>query len=165
MPEQPSYLGYQEYKNPEIAQGLLPATLRQLTGLGEGECELVLMEEVSVEGREEDGHHEVLEVAECGGTQNELVEKLEKSGVLQWTLEFKLGCISLEDDPRERWPKTVTTPETIKKGHNIVCEIAEAVGISEEKMRNIFHEELGTRKLCAMWVAHLLNAYQKQMPK
>ena len=43
-----------------------------------------------------------------------------------------------------------------------VYEIAETVGISEEKVRHILHEELGMRKLCARWVPHLLNADHKQ---
>ncbi|UYV74798.1 hypothetical protein LAZ67_12001016 [Cordylochernes scorpioides] len=65
--------------------------------------------------------------------------------------DFKRGRTSLEDDLREGQPKTTTTLETIEKIHNIVLddrrvklgEIAEAVGISEERVRNILHEELG----------------------
>ena len=68
--------------------------------------------------------------------------------------------MSLKDDPREGRPKTATTPETIEKVRDIVldnrrvkvCEIAEAVGISEERVRNILHEELGMRKLYARWM-------------
>ncbi|XP_014478528.1 PREDICTED: putative uncharacterized protein FLJ37770 [Dinoponera quadriceps] len=90
-----------------------------------------------------------------------------------WAAEFKRGRTSLEDDSREGRPKTATTLETIEKVHYIVlddrrvkvCEIAEAVGISEEMMRNILQEELGMRKLCARWVPYLLNADQKQMRK
>ncbi|XP_014487254.1 PREDICTED: uncharacterized protein LOC106751024, partial [Dinoponera quadriceps] len=88
------------------------------------------------------------------------------STVKKWAAEFKRGRTSLKDDPCEGRPKTATTPETIEKVHNIVlddrrvkvCEIAEAVGISEERVRNILQEELGMRKLCARWVPHLLNA-------
>ncbi|UYV70588.1 hypothetical protein LAZ67_7003622 [Cordylochernes scorpioides] len=53
-----------------------------------------------------------------------------------------------------RTAKTATTPETIEKVHNIVlddrrvCEIAEAVGIWEERVWRILHEELGMQKLC-----------------
>jgi len=43
-----------------------------------------------------------------------------------------------------------------------VYEIAETVGISEERVRHILHEELGMRKLCARWVPYLLNADHKQ---
>ncbi|XP_014483746.1 PREDICTED: uncharacterized protein LOC106746967 [Dinoponera quadriceps] len=91
----------------------------------------------------------------------------------EWAAEFKRSRTSLEDDPREGRPKTATTPETIEKVLNIVLddrrvkvyEMTEAVGISEERVRSILHEELGMRKLCARWVPHLLNADQKQMRK
>ena len=58
--------------------------------------------------------------------------------------------------------------QKLSKSHNIVfkvkmCEIAEAVGILEERVQNILHEELGMRKLCTRWVPHLLNADQKHM--
>ncbi|XP_014486574.1 PREDICTED: putative uncharacterized protein FLJ37770, partial [Dinoponera quadriceps] len=84
------------------------------------------------------------------GTFEEIHPKLTKvygnsapsiSTVKKWAAEFKRGRTSLKDDPRKGRPKTATTPETIEKVHNIVlddrrlkvCEIAEAVGISEEK--------------------------------
>ena len=62
------------------------------------------------------------------------------SAIKNLAAKFKHGHTLLEDGPREEWPKTATTPETIEKVHIIVlddrrvkvCEIAEAVGISEE---------------------------------
>ncbi|UYV67602.1 hypothetical protein LAZ67_5001347 [Cordylochernes scorpioides] len=82
----------------------------------------------------------------------------------------------VEDDPREGQPKTATTLEIIEKVHNIVvndrrvkvCEIAEAEGISEERVRNILHEELGIRKLCRFvtmdetWVHHYTPEIKQQ---
>lgn len=55
------------------------------------------------------------------------------------------GYTSLED-AREELTKTPTTLETIKKVYNVVFdnnpakvyEIAEAVGISKERMQNLF---------------------------
>jgi len=87
------------------------------------------------------------------------------STVKKWAAEFKRGRTSLQDDEREGRPKTATTPEIIEKVHKIVLddrpikvrELAEAVGISEERVRNILHGELVMRKLCARWVPHLLN--------
>ena len=38
----------------------------------------------------------------------------------KWDAEFKLGRDSLEDDPRQRKPVTVTTQETIAKIHDII---------------------------------------------
>ena len=46
-----------------------------------------------------------------------------------------------------------------------VCEVAEAVGILEERVQNILCKELGIQKLCTRWVLHLLNADRKQMCK
>ena len=51
--------------------------------------------------------------------------------------------MSLKDDQCEGWSKTASTAETIEKVHNIVlddgflkvCEIAEAMGILEERVQ------------------------------
>jgi histone-lysine N-methyltransferase SETMAR len=44
-----------------------------------------------------------------------------------------------------------------------VCEIAETIGISKERVGYILHEELGMKKLCARWVPRLLTADQKRI--
>jgi len=43
-----------------------------------------------------------------------------------------------------------------------VCEIAETIGISKERVGYILHEELDMKKLCARWVPCLLTADQKR---
>ena len=43
-----------------------------------------------------------------------------------------------------------------------VREIAETIGISKERVGYILHEELDMKKLCAIWVMHLLTADQKR---
>jgi len=43
-----------------------------------------------------------------------------------------------------------------------VREIAESIGISEERVGYILHEELDMKKLCARWVPRLLTADQKR---
>jgi len=43
-----------------------------------------------------------------------------------------------------------------------VCEIAETIGISKERVGYILHEEFDMKKLCARWVPHLLTADQKR---
>lgn len=72
-------------------------------------------------------------------------------------------------------PSTIDLFKTIKncnrtgKRHDIVLddrrvkvsEIAEAVGILEERVRDNLHKGLGNPKLCAKLVPHLLNAYKK----
>jgi histone-lysine N-methyltransferase SETMAR len=42
-----------------------------------------------------------------------------------------------------------------------VCEIAETIGIANEHVGYILHEELDMKKLCARWVPLLLTADQK----
>jgi len=43
-----------------------------------------------------------------------------------------------------------------------VCEIANAVGISSERVHNILHQHLNMRKLSARWVPRLLTVDQKR---
>jgi transposase len=59
------------------------------------------------------------------------------STIKKWAVEFKRGCTSLEDGPREGCPKSAATPEIIEEVHDMllddgqmkVCEIAETIGI------------------------------------
>ena len=84
-------------------------------------------------------------------------------------IRVKRGRTSLEDDPREGRSKSATTPEIIEQVHNMVLddqrmkvrEISETIGISNERVGYILHEELNMKKLCARWVLHLLTADQK----
>jgi transposase len=113
-----------------------------------------------------------------GLTPNEIHSKFVKvygdssplfSTIKKWAAEFKRGRTSLEDDPREGHPKSAATPEIIEQVHGIVlddrrmkvCEIAETIGISKERVGYILHEELDMRKLCTSWVPRLLTADQK----
>jgi histone-lysine N-methyltransferase SETMAR len=112
-----------------------------------------------------------------GLTPNEMHSKFIKvygdsspsfSTIKKWAAEFKRGRISPEDDPRERRPKSATTPEIIEEVHDMVLndrwmkvrEIAETLGISKERVGYILHEELDMKKLCARWVPRLLTADQ-----
>ena len=100
-----------------------------------------------------------------GLTPNEIHSKFIKvygdsspslSTIKKWAAEFKSGCTSLEDDPREGCPKSATTPEIIEQVHDMalddwrmkVHEIADTIGISEECVRYMLHEELGMKKFC-----------------
>jgi DNA-binding Xre family transcriptional regulator len=66
--------------------------------------------------------------------------------------------------------KSATTPEIVEQVHDMllddrrmkVCEIAETIGISKERVGYILHEELDTKKLCARWMLRLLTADQKR---
>lgn len=88
-----------------------------------------------------------------------------------WTADFKRGRTSVFDEERSGRPKTATNEEMIKKVYKIVNsdrrlkvhEIAEAAGISDDRVHSILHEHLGMRKLSARWVPHLLSFDQKQV--
>jgi transposase len=92
------------------------------------------------------------------------------STIKKWAAEFKCGRISLEDDPRDGRPKSVTTPEIIEQVHDMVLddwrmkvrENAETIGISKEGVGYILHEEFDMKKLCATRVPHLVTADQKR---
>jgi len=92
------------------------------------------------------------------------------STIKKWAAEFKHGRTNLEDDPREGHPKSATTPEIVEQVHNMVlddrqmkvCEIAETIGISKQRVGYILHEELDMKKLFIRWVLRLLTADQKR---
>jgi len=77
------------------------------------------------------------------------------STIKKWAAEFKRGRTSLEVDPHEGRPKSATPPEIIEQVHDMllddrrikVCEIAETIGISKERVRYILHEDLDMKKL------------------
>jgi hypothetical protein len=93
------------------------------------------------------------------------------STIKKWAAEFKCGCTSLEDDPREGHPKSATTPDIIEEVQDMVLddwwmkvhEIAKTIGISKEHVGYFLHEELHMKKLCTRWVLHLLTADQKHI--
>ena len=114
-----------------------------------------------------------------GLTPNEIHSKFIKaygdsspsfSTIKKWAAEFKRGRTSLEDDPHEGRPKSTLSPDIIEQVHDMVlddrrmkvCEIAETIGISKERVRYIFYEELDMKKLCARWVPRWLTADQKR---
>jgi hypothetical protein len=67
--------------------------------------------------------------------------------IKKWAAEFKRGYTNLEDDPYEGHPKSATTPEIIEQVHDMVlddwrlkvCEIAEIIDISKERVGYILH--------------------------
>jgi histone-lysine N-methyltransferase SETMAR len=75
-----------------------------------------------------------------GLTPNEIHSKFIKvygdsshsfSTIKKWAAEFKRGCTSLEDDPREGRPKSATTPE-------IICQTGSADCLLASNQQNLF---------------------------
>lgn len=107
---------------------------------------------------------------------NDMVNVLGESApsyatVKNWVAEFKRGRTSIEDEPRSGRPKTATTTEIVAKVHDMVLndrrikvrEIANIMGISNDRVHLILHEELQMKKLSARWVPHLLTVDQKRI--
>ncbi|XP_033229876.1 histone-lysine N-methyltransferase SETMAR-like [Belonocnema kinseyi] len=77
----------------------------------------------------------------------------------RWFTEFRCGRTSTSDAERSGRPKEVITPEIVDKIHEIILddrivkvrEVAEAVGISTERVHLILHEYLDMKKLSARW--------------
>jgi transposase len=92
------------------------------------------------------------------------------STIKKWAADFKRDRTRFEDDPRERRPKSATTPEIIEQGHDMllddwrmkVLEIFETTGIAKERVGYIVHEELNMKKLWPRWVSRLFTADQKR---
>ena len=85
--------------------------------------------------------------------------------------EFRCGRTNTETIPSPDRPNEIPTLEMINKIHNIpsndpkvkVREIAEIVFISTERVVNIVHTHLCTRKVCARWMPRLLTIDQKRI--
>ena len=93
------------------------------------------------------------------------------SMVKKWAAEFKRGRESLEDDPRPGRSVTVSTRETIDKIHDMILAdrrikqryIATHLGISQERVQAIIHNELNMTKVSARWVPKLLGPDNKRI--
>ena len=90
--------------------------------------------------------------------------------VKTWFRTFKCGKTSCEDEHDGGPPRTVTTPENIKKVHEIVqqdlritiSDIVEETGFSYHSVHNILEKELGMKKLTARRVPRMLTLAQKR---
>jgi len=87
----------------------------------------------------------------------------------RWIEAFELGKQSVKDEARSGCPREAVTPVTIGKVEDLVSEdyhittrkLSEEVGISDERIIYILHNELGLRKLCKKWVPHVLTNENK----
>ncbi|XP_029634602.1 uncharacterized protein LOC115210258 [Octopus sinensis] len=91
------------------------------------------------------------------------------STVQKWAAEFKRSRENLKDNPRLGRPAIATTQENIDRVHHMVMndrrlnvnQIANAIGISRERVENILHNELSTPKVSIRWVPRHLTPDQK----
>ncbi|XP_050527885.1 protein GVQW3-like [Daktulosphaira vitifoliae] len=90
--------------------------------------------------------------------------------IKRWYAEFKRGRRDTDDAERSGRPNEAITPENIEKIHKIVlndrkmklCQLANVIKISKERIGFILHENLSMKKLCSKWVPCLLTVEQKQ---
>ena len=93
------------------------------------------------------------------------------STVAKWSVEYKCGRDSLEDDPRPGRPADVISQEMIDRVERLFvlnnrrikgAELASECGISNGSVYTIIHEYLGMSKVSARWVPRNLNMQDRQ---
>ncbi|XP_067667528.1 histone-lysine N-methyltransferase SETMAR-like [Haliotis asinina] len=91
------------------------------------------------------------------------------STVCRWSLQFKQGRKSLDDEPRSDRPSEVTQPEVIaaiEKGiladrRVKVSELSLEFQITVGSVEKIIHDHLGMCKVSARWVPRNLSAQDR----
>ena len=89
--------------------------------------------------------------------------------VERWSVEFRRGRESLEDDPRTGAPSTSTNEDTVatvelmvmEDRHITVREVAETLGISVGSVSSILQDQLNMKKCSAKWVPRILTPEMK----
>jgi transposase len=96
-------------------------------------------------------------------------EVLIRSSVFEWFKRFRDGCEDLQDDPRSGRPSTSRNADTIKNVPEMVTRdrrltlriMSDELNINTEMIRQILHEDLWKKKICAKFVPHSLTDEQK----
>jgi transposase len=95
-------------------------------------------------------------------------EALSRSSVFEWFKRFKYGREDLQDDPRRGHPSTSRNADTIAHIFEMVTGdrrltlrmMSDELNINKDTIRQILHEDLRKRKICAMFVPHSLTSCQ-----
>ena len=90
---------------------------------------------------------------------------LSHTQVFEWFKKFKEGREYIGDDPNSGRPSTAKTQENVEKVARIVRgdrrlsirAISELININKESVRQILHDDLGMRKVCAKVVPKILT--------
>ena len=95
---------------------------------------------------------------------------LSHTQVFEWFKKFKEGREYVGDDPKSGHPSTAKTQENVEKVARIVRgdrllsirAISELTTINKESVRQILHDDLGMKKVCAKVVPKILTPEQKE---
>ena len=97
-------------------------------------------------------------------------QNLSRVQVFQWHAQFKTIRTSVDNDEHTGRPISCTTPETVARIQELVCQdrrwtihdIAEEVGIGYGTCQQVLTEELGMHCVAAKFVPRILTADEKQ---
>ncbi|KAI6661741.1 Transposase [Oopsacas minuta] len=97
-------------------------------------------------------------------------ESCSESTAMKWSLRFREGRVSVEDDPRMGQPIIATTANNIalvaemcdSDTHITIEQLATSLTLSTGSVHAILTKHLGMSKVCSRWVPHLLNQPQKK---
>ncbi|PNF35315.1 hypothetical protein B7P43_G04813 [Cryptotermes secundus] len=95
---------------------------------------------------------------------------LSRTQVFEWFKKFMEGRKNVGNDPKSGRPPTAKTPENVEKVARIVRRdrrlsiraISELTNINKESVRQILHDDLGMKKVCAKVVPKILTPQQKE---
>lgn len=115
-----------------------------------------------------------------GRTPAEVYEQLQeahipgipsRATVFRWCHDFTDGTrTSLHDQPKSGRPSTSMTEDNIRTIQQSIAAdprqslrvLAEALGCGKDSVRKILTEQLGLKKLCSVWVPHVLSEANKK---
>jgi transposase len=97
-------------------------------------------------------------------------EALSRNSVFEWFKRFKDERGDLHNDPRSERPSTSRNADTIANVLETVTRdrrltlrmMLDELNINKETIRQILHEDLRKRKICAKFVSYSLTDEQKQ---
>ena len=92
-----------------------------------------------------------------------------RSTIFRWYKQFQRGKFRLEDEPRTGRPVEAVTPENIaavekllNKSRRVTYrQIQELLHIGAPAVHSILHDHLHVKKVCTLWVPHVLKEEQK----
>ena len=86
---------------------------------------------------------------------------MSRTKVFEWHKRFEEGREDVEDDPKSGRLCTSMTNANIEKVRQLVCVMANELGINKKTVQTILVDALGMWKVCAKMVPRLLTQEQK----